>query len=202
MKRFIFLALCFVSAAALGQSGTGIFSAIRSRVTDSTTVVTPPNYGILYYNQQSNKWRVRQNGAWSDLVGGSGTDAVSSITVTVSSAELLNIYSAAKLLLAAPGPGKFYQVLSIAIVYDYATAPYATDTNLVIQYATVSSFGTIGGLINQSSDKVIMPQIPLIGATDLTNVENQALYLSTASANPTAGGGTLKVNLTYKIVTF
>lgn len=71
-KRLLFFAMLLVAAVAHGQSGTGNFTTIRSRVVDSTTVATPSGYGILYYNTQSNKWRARQNGAWFDLLGGGG----------------------------------------------------------------------------------------------------------------------------------
>lgn len=122
-------------------------------------------------------------------------------SVTVSSSELLNIYTSAKQLLAAPGSNLAYQIISIGFSYTYSTAAYATDTNLVIQYGTVSFFGTFGGLINQTSDKILFPTVISSGVTDKTNLENQAIFLTTATTNPTAGAGTLKVFLTYKIVT-
>ena len=72
MKRYFLIALLLAPFFAGAQSGTGIFSAIRSKVADSTTVATPVGYGVIYYNAQSNKFRVYANGAWSDLGAGGG----------------------------------------------------------------------------------------------------------------------------------
>ena len=72
MKRYFLIVLLLAPFFAGAQSGTGIFSAIRSKVADSTTVATPAGYGIIYYNAQSNKFRVYANGAWSDLGAGGG----------------------------------------------------------------------------------------------------------------------------------
>jgi len=72
MKRILFSLLLLAPFFASAQSGSINAAAVRSRVTDSTTVATPTGYGVIYYNAQSNKFRVYQNGAWSDLTGGSG----------------------------------------------------------------------------------------------------------------------------------
>jgi hypothetical protein len=72
MKRILFSLLLLAPFFASAQSGSINAAAVRSRVTDSTTVATPTGYGVIYYNAQSNKFRVYQNGAWTNLTGGSG----------------------------------------------------------------------------------------------------------------------------------
>ena len=57
-----------VAFAVSGQPGAVNASAIRSvNVTDSTKVI--PINGTIYYNEQSDKWRVYQNGQWFDMIG-------------------------------------------------------------------------------------------------------------------------------------
>ena len=78
MKKLIYF-LLFVSSAAYSpqasyaQSGSKDATAFHSRVSDSATVVKPIGWGTLYYNWQSNKWRLTQNGFDFDLLPHYGT---------------------------------------------------------------------------------------------------------------------------------
>src|ERR1041385_4859348 len=63
----------FGSLPSYGQSGSKDATAFHSRVSDSTTVVKPVGWGTLYYNGQSSKWRVTQNGLTFDLLPRYGT---------------------------------------------------------------------------------------------------------------------------------
>ena len=90
MKRYFLIALLLAPFFAGAQSGTGIFSAIRSKVADSTTVATPVGYGIIYYNAQSNKFRVYANGVWSDL-GAGGSFTLTNGNGTTASGTAVNL---------------------------------------------------------------------------------------------------------------
>lgn len=88
--------LLMLSITGLAQTGSVNASAIRSKVADSTTVTTPTGYGVIYYNDQSNKWRVWDGTAWTDLgAGGGGSESVfsSDVTITLSSGKTFGKYT-------------------------------------------------------------------------------------------------------------
>lgn len=119
--------------------------------------------------------------------------------VSISSAEILNMYTAAKELLAAPGSGKANEVISITIRYNYLTAAYATNTTLNVLYSTVVA-ASHTGILNQTSSKIKIASSGLNSLLDASAVENQAVALSVDSGNPTGGSGTLDVYITYRII--
>lgn len=119
--------------------------------------------------------------------------------VSISSAEILNMYTAAKELLAAPGSGKANEVISITIRYNYLTAAYATNTTLNVLYSTVVA-ASHTGILNQTSSKIKIASSGLNSLLDASAVENQAVSLSVDSGNPTGGSGTLDVYITYRII--
>lgn len=83
IKCLLVFAFLFWVGSLFAQTN-GRFKSIASFNADSTTVKTEiaglqlmyNNVGALYYNQQSNKWRIFSNGAWHDLVTGGGSGLV------------------------------------------------------------------------------------------------------------------------------
>jgi hypothetical protein len=82
MKKLLAILLTLLSIEAYSQSGSTVHAAIRSRVPDSTTVVFPSGYGVLYYNAQSSKWRICDSGGTNcrDIGSGSGGGGLSNVT--------------------------------------------------------------------------------------------------------------------------
>lgn len=78
--RYFLVLLLLVPFFASAQQGSANIGALRSRVTDSTTVVTPSGYGVLYFQTQTGKWKVWNGVEWKDLGSGSGSATWSSIT--------------------------------------------------------------------------------------------------------------------------
>lgn len=110
MKKInLFLVIMIGAVSAFGQYGT--FNAVRFvNVTDSTVIRNNPINGTIYYNTQSNKFRVYENGAWHDLGSGSGggSGTVTSVTsangdatvATTTTTPVITIVSAPKLTTA------------------------------------------------------------------------------------------------------
>jgi len=125
---------------------------------------------------------------------------IRTVKVTLSSAEILNSFSSAKQLIAAPGSGKVNEVISITMRYNYLTAPYVTNTTLAVYYSTVEVAAHTGVLDQLASViKVASPGIGFVSAS--ADLENQAVFIGTKTGNPTAGSGTLDVYVTYRIIT-
>lgn len=72
MKKIIavlfFIAVCVISQGAFAQSGSKDATSFHSQVNDSTTVVKPSGWGTLYYNAQTKKWRITENGITRSLL--------------------------------------------------------------------------------------------------------------------------------------
>lgn len=124
-------------------------------------------------------------------------------TISVSSAEILNLFSSPKILIAAPGVGKFINVIAIMGYLQYNTTTYATNTQLNIRYNNLSvPIPSTSWNIAQTESKIyrFTTQSTSTGEASATLL-NQPVTLAALSGNPTTGDGTIKVYITYQIIT-
>ncbi len=124
--------------------------------------------------------------------------------VTVTSAEILALFTTPKPLVAAPGAGKFIEFLGATIMLDATTTAYAgvgatedlairhTDASGVIVSTTLEATG----FIDQTTDQIRTIK-PI--ATDITPVVNSPLVLHMLNGEVTTGTGVLYVNVSYRI---
>lgn len=130
------------------------------------------------------------------------TDKVS--TVTITSAQLLALFTTAIEIVPAPPTGKTLFMKRCIVKYNYGTVVYTvgTATNLTVNYTdkngtAVSATQAVTGMIDQASNQTrVMPAL----STAFTPTASAKLVLSLAVANPTAGNGTLTVTTVYNIV--
>lgn len=120
----------------------------------------------------------------------------------ITSAELLNLNSVPKQLLAAPGSGKFYEILGISFRMNFATAAYASNVNLRIMYTGATQLIASNAVaITCTATRIGKFALTVFTSTNTQYLENTAIQAEIVSGNPTAGGGTLDLYVTYKIVT-
>jgi len=124
-------------------------------------------------------------------------------TVSISSAEVLNIFTTPKVIVPAPGVGKFIGLISIHGSLDYGGVAYATNGNLFFRYNNGGqSINSAGWNIFQTQDKVFRFTLTGTPAGENQSVlENQPITLSDFAGNPVAGNSPLKVFITYQIMT-
>lgn len=125
-------------------------------------------------------------------------------TVNVSSAQLLSAFTSPITLLATPSTGTYYEIDRLVFEYTPGSTPYGgpflmstsgcfrcvfeeTFLGLSVKAVVVATYSSNGLLDTE----------PICHFFPITT----GLTLSTSS-NPTAGNGTLRVRMTYKIVTF
>jgi len=140
---------------------------------------------------------------------------IRTVTVNVSSAEILAISTTPKEIIAAPGANKQIVPLHILIEYDYGTATYSAASFLALFFGSSASghtavatncVGAGQSLITRTSDAACQWG-GIFGAgngaySDLKstiNLTNKALTLS-SSSNPTSGDGTLRITVTYRVI--
>lgn len=141
------------------------------------------------------------------LAGGSGgggeeeEDDMTIARVTVSSAEILAIDGTPKTLVAAPGAGKFIDVVSVRPMLAAGT-PYNMGATVFVRYdggqTIIEAFGITNG-----SDEINFSPILLEadggGSFGASDFENKAVTLT--SDDPiTDGNGTMTFEMRYYIV--
>lgn len=124
-----------------------------------------------------------------------------SSTTAISSAEILALNTTPKVLIAAPGAGKYIQVLHGHIFLDFASAYSNTTTE--IEYATGRDIiATITGFLNVGVDTLYnFAAGGPTGPFAWSEYENSAVRYRATSADPTGGTSTISINLIYRIVT-
>ena len=131
-----------------------------------------------------------------------------SVVVDVNAAEIKALAASPKELIAAPGSGKMLKLISCMMWLDKGTAydDAAADGNMYICYVDgngLKATGSIEGdaFIDAASDFIIAVEPAALAATAVTSVENDALVLDNDGDEYTTGTGTLKVFLTYAVIT-
>jgi hypothetical protein len=136
--------------------------------------------------------------------------AVSSYAqVAMSNAEILGMYAAPKLLVAAPGAGNLLILDKIIINVVYGTVQFAAGGVVAPQYdSTVHGAGTLASsatiaaaTVNGITSNSIVGLTGLIAVTASAALVNKGFYLSNATGAFTTGDSTAVVDVWYRTVT-
>lgn len=126
--------------------------------------------------------------------------AATTVHVPISSAEILNMNSVPKVLVAAQGSGTIVMPLALLIVYTFVSVAYTTNTDL--EYAPNTVFGdTLSGVLAFVASGF---QHVNIGDHSVLTADagvNTPINLFVQGGNPAAGNGTIDVYLTYVVIT-
>lgn len=124
---------------------------------------------------------------------------ITTVKVSLTSAQILALGNTPIVLVAAPGTGKVIKPLSVLYKYNYGTATYLTNTTLLGSYSGVSgNVISTNSIINQTQNS-FSASVPQANTPLDADVSNLALVISTSS-NPTAGDGTLDIYITYTAI--
>lgn len=131
------------------------------------------------------------------------TPEVLGLVISLTSAQIKALNTTAIQLIPAPASNQFIQVLSVTGSLTYATAAYATETEIDIIDTTTGDvlFSDKATLLAATASTVaqILPTINSNTAPAIT--PGGSVSITSPTANPTAGAGTLKIYVLYKIVT-
>ena len=132
----------------------------------------------------------------SDASGNGTWQAPKVITdvISLSSAQILSSFTTPITLVAAPGSGKYIQVINLDYYFDWNSVAYATNTTAWTTYGGLQ-FSTLD--LTKTSDDLMINTQGSNGPFSL----NQAIAFTTTGGNPTAGNSTIKIIITYKIIT-
>ncbi len=121
---------------------------------------------------------------------------------TFSSVEVLTLYSSNTNtgieLLAAPGVGKYIELISVSAYNNYNTATYAAGTNLLnINVNGIALWTFPNAFIEATTDTA--SQGTKVG--DAIIALNTGIKVQIATADPTVGDGTITISAIYRIKT-
>lgn len=140
-----------------------------------------------------------KNAVYDKLVG---MGEIYSNVVTITAAQLDGAYATPVSLVAAPGTNRDVQIISITAQLNYLTAPFS-DQDLYIYASGLATYTTQyqavieGGLLaNGSSAQWTVPLNP----NQVINLNSNAAILLKPAADITAGGGSLKLHILYRII--
>lgn len=123
-------------------------------------------------------------------------------TPSMTSAQILNSNTTPVTLIAAPGAGKYIQLISVVCHSKFLTAAYATNLAGRLRYvgSTPVIVSFTAGLILGQAISVFIEGVMQITTTGASTFTNSAVEYFTATGNPTAGGGSFQWYITYLIL--
>jgi len=132
---------------------------------------------------------------------------IQTVTVTVSTGELLALATTPKELVAAPGADKVVQFLGAQLVLNYAGVAYTeSGDNMAIKYENASGVAVSDtiectGFIDATAD-TLTNAVPVKDAiVAASGCVNKALVLDNIGSNFAAGTSPVDVVVAYKVVT-
>lgn len=209
MKRILLtILLTVVSTILLAQDGhityTDVSNSknfgrdvlVRSDAANLDTL-TSVYAGSIAYDTTEKSIKVHDGAQWQSLSFGLTKDT----SITIASAEVLQLNSTPLTIVAAQGVGTVIQVISASVKIDFNTTPYATN----IQLQIISS----GSVKAQHSQNVLDASVSTVRflaeqaatvATDTQLLENADLQVTVRTGDPTAGDSDITVTVLYRII--
>jgi hypothetical protein len=131
-----------------------------------------------------------------------GVSNVFEASLSLTSAEILLLFTSPITIVPSPGVGKYIEVISATSALTFVTTAYATSFSLILINTGATNYQmVVSSLLAtvSSTYKFIGSNFTPTTATQI--IENTALNVSVLTVNPTNGDGTVKIKVLYRIVT-
>ena len=147
-------------------------------------------------------------GTSGNVMTSNGTDWISSadmikvVTVNVSSAEILSLFTTPIEIIPAPGANKFIRIIGGNIYNKFNTTAYASGGNLFMYYnnATLTpACSTPANIAFLNATGSTFAGVAITTSYYTVNAVNVPIFLKMITQNPTTGNGTLIISLAYII---
>lgn len=124
-------------------------------------------------------------------------------SLTIPAASVLTLNATPLTIVAAPGSGKYIEVISASSSMTFVSAAYATNTTLrlINDGATIPQLQDTAILLSSVTKNTKFKDVTSAAAGQTQIITNTALKVDVATGNPTAGDSILIVKVVYRIVT-
>src|SRR5690349_7998744 len=135
-----------------------------------------------------------------------GGAAVQTATITLTSAQILGLYTTPVQVVPAPGTGQLLNPLSFTLQYKFGSTPYTVSPQ-GIQFISGApgrdEYGSVttSNLLDAPSSRVATASANGQAGGDPATYANQPLMVDLSTSDPTGGDGTLTITVTYTVVT-
>lgn len=141
------------------------------------------------------------SGGTTPAISIDSTRLVRTDTFHISSAQILNCFSSPVTVLSAPGANKYYQLLSTEWIYTYGGSAYVFSNQIGLTEGTADFiFSDCFLFMAGASSAAFYPANGFACGFSGSFATNSAVQLAADGGNPTSGNGTLKVIISYKII--
>jgi hypothetical protein len=179
-------------------AGSAIFG--HTDIVDETTRIHIRGYantsGNMIYAEDSlgvERFKVLDNGEVYSNGNLLGAGTILTVERTISSSEILNLFSSPITLIPAPGVGKVIVPISILTKLFFGGTAYS---NTQLNYTMAgNNMSVLFSFINNAASRLNLSNVSF---NTSTGVENSP-FLLIGVANPTLGNGTMKVIVYYAI---
>lgn len=123
------------------------------------------------------------------------------VTVHITSAQVLTLSGTPIQIVAAQGSGKTIQLVGLPLVkFTSGGTPYSVNTTLTLTFVSASTFGYSNTTSLISSGNTLLMFGANTTAANSSIASNAAINLSVLGGNPTLGNGSLDVIITYVVI--
>lgn len=128
-----------------------------------------------------------------------GLGQIRHVTLTLTSLQILSLNTTPVQLLAAPPVGQGFVPFITLLTYFANTTPYATATEIVIRFSSITNATVIsnGPFLAATNSISIIGRTPVPGINQTQFLTNVAMEIFAPGADPTAGDGTVNVTMLY-----
>lgn len=166
-----------------------------SRITSSQSIILPPQGVDGIYNDGGDFYVINSNNDLFPLGGN-----IKQIAVTVSHAEVLDLYNTKKVLIPAPGNGRVTQVVNAYVHLTYLGGGGYSGNTILNIYQSSQNYSLVTDMLaaTASGRFAFYPSAVGLGAAIPTLETSGTVSLSTSGGNPTGGSASLTIYLTYQ----
>lgn len=124
-------------------------------------------------------------------------------SLTIATAAVLTLNGTPVTIIAAPGAGKYIEIISASASMTFVSAAYATNTTLRLRCngATIGQLQDTAILLSSVSKNTRFKDVTSAAAGETQIITNTAVVVDVATGNPTTGDSTLVIKCCYRIVT-